>query len=117
VTGLSANLHAAVLKFMSIPAKHKWEPPTTKWVLPNQRSPWKLQCPLVLTSPSDKSIKMQTSSMVASVTTTLVSREHHNSESTNQNSAESASDCQCSSGQLLWQELRWPPGSTITSTG
>jgi hypothetical protein len=53
--------------------------------------------------PSDKSIKMWASNMLASVTsvtTTLASREHSNSESTSSSSAaNSASDCQRSPGQ------------------
>jgi hypothetical protein len=43
-------------------------------------SPRQLQRPLVRAPPSDKSIKIQASSMLASVTTMLASTEHHNSE-------------------------------------
>jgi hypothetical protein len=35
-----------------------WEPPTVKRALLNQRSPWHLQCPLVIMPPTGKSIKM-----------------------------------------------------------
>jgi hypothetical protein len=59
-----------------------WEPPTVKQALLNQRSPWQLQCPLVHTPPSDKSIRMRMSDTLASNTAMLTSRGHHNSEST-----------------------------------
>jgi hypothetical protein len=59
-----------------------WEPPTVKRALPNRRSPWQLQCPLVDAPPSDKSIKMQTSGRAESVTDTLTSRHQYSSDST-----------------------------------
>jgi hypothetical protein len=65
---------------------------------PNQRSPWQLQCPLVSPPPSDN--KNADVRLLASVTTTLASREHRSSESTSScTAADSASDHQCSSGQ------------------
>jgi hypothetical protein len=62
-----------------------WEPPTVKRALPNQHSLQHLQRPLVHAPPSDRSIKMRTSSILASVTlvtATLALREHRNCKST-----------------------------------
>jgi hypothetical protein len=50
-----------------------WEPPTVKQELLNRRSPWQLQRPLGRAPPSDKHIKMRSSSTAASVMVTLMS--------------------------------------------
>jgi hypothetical protein len=86
-----------------------WKPPTVKQALPNQCSPWQLQCPLVRMLPSDKSIKMRRSDTLASVTATLTSREHCNSEY--------ASSSTCSRLHQWSPALIRPAGLTVTSAG
>jgi hypothetical protein len=57
---------------------------------------------------------MRTSGMLASVTSTLASREQRNSESNNSSTAaDSASDCQCSSGHPA--AARALPGMSLAS--
>jgi hypothetical protein len=72
----------SILQHVTIKYSYVWEPPTVKQVLPNQRSPQQLQCPLVCVLPSNKSIKKRTSNTLASVTAMLTSRQHRNSEAT-----------------------------------
>jgi hypothetical protein len=78
--------------------------------LPNQRSPRQLHRSLVSAPPSGKSMKMRKSHTLTSVTTTLGSREHRNSDSTSsRTAADSTNDRQRSSGQRA--------GLAATSTG
>jgi hypothetical protein len=85
VTGMSYQPNPLRSVFLSFGFNHvnvMWDPPRVKQALPNMRSPWQLQRPLVSTPPSDKSIKKWTSDTLATVTATLTSRKHCNSEPT-----------------------------------